>query len=76
MMVMVHRLGYNEMVDTLLVLGKAEVQKEEYPVTYNVQFEDIRVSSDGVEERYKNAYLSQVQYYLNRVIVKIVGFLK
>ena len=30
MTVMVHRLGYNETVETLLGLGKTEVQKEEY----------------------------------------------
>ena len=76
MIVMVHRLGYNEMVETLLGLGKTAVQKEEYPVTYDVQCEDIRVSSKGVEERYHNAYLSQVQYYLNRVIVKLLGITK
>ena len=28
MIVMVHRLGYNETVETLLGLGKTEVQKE------------------------------------------------
>ena len=28
------------------------------------------------EERYRNSYLSQVQYYLNRVIVKVVGLPK
>ena len=51
MMVMVHRLGYNNMVDTLLGLERTVVQKEEYPVTYDVQCEDIRVSSEGVEDR-------------------------
>ena len=63
MMVMVHRLGYNETVETLLEMGRAEVQKEEYPTTYDVHCTDIRVSSDGVEDQYQNAYLSQVQYY-------------
>ena len=43
---------------------------------YYVQCEDIRVSSEGLEERYQNAYLLQVQYYLNRVIVKLVGIPK
>ena len=62
MMVMVHRLGYNNTVDALLGLERTVVQKEEYPVTYDVQCEDIRVSSKGVEERYQNAYLSQMQY--------------
>ena len=57
MMFMVHRLGYNDMVDTLLGLERTVVQKEEYPTTYDVQCEDIRVSSTGVEERYQNAYL-------------------
>ena len=36
MMVMVHRLGYNNTVDTLLGLERTVVQKEEYPVTYDV----------------------------------------
>ena len=31
-----------------------EVLKEKYPVTYDFQMEDIRVSSEGVEERFKN----------------------
>ena len=35
MMVMVHRLGYNDMVETLLGLERTVVQKEEYPVTYD-----------------------------------------
>ena len=76
MMVMVHRLGYNDTVDTLLEIGRPEVQKEEYPTTYDVHCDNIRVSSDCVEERYQNAYLLQVQYYLNRVIVKLVGIPK
>ena len=37
---------------------------------------DIRLFKDDVEKRYRNAYLSQVQYYLNRVIVKVVGLPK
>ena len=49
MMVMVHRLGYNNTVDTLLSLKRTVVQKEEYTGTYDVHCEDIRVSSDGVE---------------------------
>ena len=76
MMVMVHRLVYNDTVDTLIGVVRTEVQKEEYPTTYDVHCEDIRVSSDGVEDRYQNEYLSQVQYYLNRVIVKQVGIPK
>ena len=76
MMVMVHRLGYNDTVDTLLGLERTVVQKEEYTVMYDVQCEYIRFISEGVEERYQNAYLSQVHYYLNRVIVKLVGIPK
>ena len=38
--------------------------------------EDIGLRKDDVEERYRNAYLSQVQYYLSRVIVKVVGLPK
>ena len=76
MMVMVHRLGYNETVETLLEMGRTEVQKEEYPTTYYVHCADMRVSSYGVEDRYQNAYLSQVQYYSNRVIEKVIGIRK
>ena len=50
MMIMVHRLGYNETVETLLEMGRTEVQKEEYPTTYDVHCADIRVISDGVED--------------------------
>ena len=38
--------------------------------------EDIRFNKVDAEERYKNAYLSQVQYCLNRVIIKVVGLPK
>ena len=57
MMVMAHRLGYNETIETLLEMGRTEVLNEEYPTTYDVHCEDIRVSSDGLEERYQNVYL-------------------
>ena len=53
MMVIVHRIGYNDTADTLLGLEKTVVQKEEYPVTYDFHCKDIRVSSEGVEERYQ-----------------------
>ena len=35
--------------------------------------EDLRIGGRDVEERFKNAYLLQIQYYLNRVWIKIVG---
>ena len=76
MTVLVHIMGYNEINDALLGSGGMEVSREEYPVTYNIQMEDIRVNNEGVEERCRNAYLPQVKYYMNRVIVKIVGLPK
>ena len=62
MMVMVHRFWYVEVTKELLECGKIEVSKHDFPVTYDVKMEDIRLIKEGVEERYKNAYLSQVQY--------------
>ena len=34
---------------------------------------DTRIGGRDVDERFKNAYLSQIQYYLNRFWIKIVG---
>ena len=76
MTVMVHRMRYSEVTNDLLGIGGKEVTKDEYPVTYDIQMEDIRVNKENAEERYTNTYLSQVQYYLNRVIVKVVGLPK
>ena len=76
MMVLVNRQSYADVTKALLECDKKERSKKEYPVTYDVKMEDIRLRKDDVEERYRNAYLSQVQYYLNRVIVKVVGLPK
>ena len=76
MTVMVHRMLYSKVTKTLLEIRSKVVTKYEFPVMYDIQMEDIRVNNEDAEERYKNAYLSQVQYYLNRVIVKVVGLLR
>ena len=76
MTVMVHRMWYSEVTKALLESGRKEVTKHEFPVTYDIKMEEIRVNKEDSEERYKNAYLSQVHYYLNRVIVKVVGLPK
>jgi len=73
MVVMVHKHGYDQTITALLNMEKDKVNREEYPVTYDIQMEDIRVGGGDVEDRFKNAYLSQVQYYLNRVWIKIMG---
>ena len=54
-------------------MQRDEVRKEELPTTYDMELEDIQIGGRDVEERFKNAYLSQIQYYLNRVWIKIVG---
>ena len=73
MVVIVHRQGYNNTVEELIRLNEEPAMKTLYPTTYDLQFEDIRIVKDEVKERFKNAYLSQVQYYFNLVWVKIVG---
>ena len=60
-------------MDTILGLQNRHVDRGDYPVTYDVQMKDTRVTGGNMEERFKNAYLSQIQYYLNQVWVKIVG---
>ena len=60
-------------MDALLEMQREDIKKEDFPTTYDIEFEDIRIGGSDVEERFKNAYLSQIQYYLNRVWIKIVG---
>ena len=43
MTVMVHRMRYSEVTDALLGIVGKEVTKHEFPVTYDMQMEDIRV---------------------------------
>ena len=76
MAVTVHRMRYNKVTDAIIGIGERKVAKDEYPVTYDIHMEDVRLNRDNVEERFRNAYLSLVQYYMNRVIVKIVGLPK
>ena len=76
MTVMVNRMRHSEVTNALLGIGGKEVTKDDCPVRYDIQMEDIRVNKENAEESYTNAYLSQVQYYLNRVIVKVVGLPK
>ena len=73
MVVMVNKVGYDQTVEALLQMQKEEVRREDYPTTYDVELKDIRIGGKDTEERFKNAYLSQIQYYLNRVWTKIVG---
>ena len=60
MMVMVHRQSYIDVTKAILECGKKEGSKYEFPVTYDVKMEDIRLIKKGAEEKYRNAYLSQV----------------
>ena len=76
MTVMVHRMRYSEVTNALFRIGGKEATKNEFTVMYDIQIEDIRVNKENAEERYTNAYLSQVKYYLNRVIFKVVGLPK
>ena len=73
MVVMVNKVGYDQTVEALLEMQREEVRREDFLTTYNVELEDIRVGGKDIEERFKNSYLSQIQYYLNRVWIKIVG---
>ena len=73
---MVHRFSYVDVKKAKLECRIKEVSKHEIPVTYDIKMEYIRLIKEDAEKRYKNAYLSQVQYYLNRVIVKVVGLQK
>ena len=49
------------------------VSKEAYTATYYLQLEDKNIGQDNVNNRFKNSYLSQLQYYLNQAWFKIVG---
>ena len=76
MTVMVHRMRYSEVIDAILEIGGREVTKGEFPVMNDIQMEVTRVNRENVEERFRNSYLSQLQYYMIRVIVKIEGLPK
>ena len=73
MVIMVSNVKYDQTGEALLDMQREEVRKEEFPTTYNIELEDIRIGGRDVEEIFKNAYLSQIQYYLKRVWIKIVG---
>ena len=67
MVIMVSKVGYDRTVEALLEMQREEVRKEEFPTTYDIELEDIRIGGRDMEARLKSAYLSQIQYYLNRV---------
>ena len=73
MVVMVQRMGYDQTVEALFEMQQGPVGREEDPVTYDIQMEDIRVEGENSEDRFKNTYLSHIQYYLNQIWIKIVG---
>ena len=70
---MINKVGYDQTVEALLDMQREEVQREDLPTTYDIELEEIRIGGKDTKERFKNAYLSQIQYYLNRVWIKIVG---
>ena len=49
MTVMVHRMRYSKVTDILLEIGGREVTKDEFPVMYDIQMEDIRVNKENAE---------------------------
>ena len=67
MMVMVSKVRYDQTVEALLDMQREEVRNEEFPTTYDIELEDIRIGGRDVEERFKYVYLLQIQYNLNRV---------
>ena len=62
MVVMVNKVGYDQTVGALLEMQREEVRKEDFLTTYDIELEDTRIGGRDVEERFKNAYLLQIQY--------------
>ena len=73
MVVIVKRQGYDQIVEEFMELNVEPVSKEAYQTTYDLNIKDIRIDQVNVKDKFKNACLSQVKYYLNWVWVKIVG---
>ena len=57
MVVMFNKVGYEQTVEALLDMQMEEVQREDFPTTYDIELEDTRIGGRDVEERLKNAYL-------------------
>ena len=72
-MVMVHKKDLNQTVEVLMKLQNYGSSRDHYSETYDINMADMMIDGGNVEERFRNAYQIQVQYYTNRVCIKTIG---
>ena len=60
-------------MDVLIKLQSDGISRKQYTVIYGIKMTEIMIDGENVEERFRNSYQMQVQYFTNRVMIRIIG---